>query len=115
VQEVRSCGERLQAQAGRTVGDAGEAERGFAGFVEGQLQVIAVEQVDAVEGRILRRGGDLRDDVVVLADQAGPNGLRGRIGSRRGAGAESRTTTGGKRDSTDGRRGGIVRRGNDEL
>src|SRR6185436_19116106 len=54
VLEVRAGDQRIQAQARCIVGDAGDVERGLAGLVEGQLQVVAVQQVDAVEGRILR-------------------------------------------------------------
>ena len=46
-----------------------DRRRRLAGFVEHQFQRVAVQQVDAVEGRILRRGRDLRDDLVVLSDQ----------------------------------------------
>jgi hypothetical protein len=49
-----------QAEAGRVEGDAGDVQRRLAGFVEGQLERVAVQQVDAVERRVLRRGGDLR-------------------------------------------------------
>src|ERR1700738_3832287 len=95
VQEVRAHGQRRQAQAAGAVGDAGDAERGLCGFVEGQLEVVTIQQVDAVEGRILSGRRDLRDDVVVLADQAGTRGLRDWIGSWRAAANEckrSRTT-----------------------
>src|SRR6185369_895559 len=88
VLEIRPGDQRGETQARRIVADAGDAERGLAGLVEGQLQVVAVQQVDAVEGRILRGGGDLRDDVVVLADQVGPDSLRGCVGNRGGHGAE---------------------------
>src|ERR1019366_7729241 len=58
------------------------------------------------------------DDVVVLADQAGTNGLRGRIGSRRDDGSEGYGTAArsGIGDGTDARRGAIIARvGNDEF
>ena len=83
VQEVRARGQRTEAEAGRIVGDALDVERGLAGFVEGQLEVVTIQQVDTVEGRILSGGRDLRDDVVVLGHQAGANGLRSRIGGWR--------------------------------
>ena len=38
---------------------------------ERQRELIAAEQVDAVERRVLRSGGDLGQDVVVLLDQVG--------------------------------------------
>ena len=56
---------------------------GLAGFVEGQLEIVAVQQVDAIERCVLRRRRDLRDDVIVLLHQARANGLRSRIGNRR--------------------------------
>src|SRR6202011_3176197 len=92
VQEVRAHCQRSKAEAAGVVGDAGDVERGLGGFVEGQLEVVAIQQVDAVEGRILRRRRDLRDDVVVLAHQAGTRGLRDWIGHRRGGSCERRTT-----------------------
>ena len=82
VQEVGARGQRSKAEARRVEGHALDVQGGLAGLVEGQLEIVAVQQVDAVEGRILRGGGDLRDDVVVLADQVGANGLRGGIGDR---------------------------------
>mgnify|MGYP003694534845 CR=1 FL=1 len=57
-------------------------QRRGAGLVEGQPELIAVEQVDAVEGGVLRSGGDLVQDVVVLLHQVGPNQLRRRIHNR---------------------------------
>ena len=84
VQEVGARGQRSKAEAGRVEGDAVDGERGLGGFVEGQLEVVTIQQIDAVEGRILRGCRDLRDDVVVLAHQAGANGLRSRIGNRGG-------------------------------
>ena len=63
-------------------GDAGDAQRRLAGFVERQLQRVAVQQVDAVEGRVLRGGVDLRQHVVVLRHQARTSGLRVRVGNR---------------------------------
>src|SRR5206468_938018 len=86
----------------------------------GQLEVVAVEQVDAVERRILRRGRDLRDDVVVLLDQAGANGLRsgirkrlagraaGRRDQREGAGAAQRNVVRGSRGAEGERLARIV-------
>src|SRR6202011_6214864 len=91
VQEVRAHCQRSQAEAAGVVGDAGDAERGLGGFVEGQLEVVTVQQVDAVEGRILSGCGDLRDDVVVLAHQAGTRGLRDWIGDRSAARGRNRS------------------------
>src|SRR5712691_6452043 len=82
VQKVRAGDQRSKAKARRVEGHALDGQSGFAGLVEGQLEIIAVQQVDAVERSVLRRGGDLRDDIVVLADQVGAKGLRGRIGER---------------------------------
>jgi len=62
-------------KAGRVEGYTLDRKRGLAGFVEGQFEVVSVQQVDAIEGRILRSRGDLRDDVVVLGHQVGTNGL----------------------------------------
>ena len=90
VEEVGAACQQRKAEAGRVEGHALDGERGFAGLVERQLQVVAVEQVDAVERCILRSGGDLRDDVVVLADKVGADGLRSRIGNWRGGSAEGR-------------------------
>src|SRR4029077_15780340 len=87
-------GERLQAEAVRIEGHAGDRRGRSAGFVEYQLQRIAVQQVDAVEGRVLRRGGDLRDDLVVLGDQTRARGLRYRVGDRRNDGSASTATSG---------------------
>ena len=82
VDEGGAGGERGQAETGRIEGHARDRHGRFAGFVEHQLQRIAVQQVDAVEGRILRRGGDLRDDLVVLGDQIRTRRLRHRVGDR---------------------------------
>ncbi len=57
----------------------------LAGLVEGQLELIASEQVDAVERGILGRGGDLGQDVVVLLHQVAANGLRRAVDDRRRA------------------------------
>src|SRR5262249_50398606 len=84
VQEVGARGERAQTEARLIEGDAGDAQGGATGFVEGQLQRVAVQQVDAVERRVLRGGVDLRKHVVVLRDQACALGLRVRIGDRPG-------------------------------
>jgi len=46
VEEVRAADQHVQAEADRTIGDAGDVERGLAGLVEGQLEVVAVQQVD---------------------------------------------------------------------
>ena len=57
-----------------------------------RFEGIAVQQVDAVERGVLRRGVDLLQDLVVLRDQAGAGRLRVRIGDRssRGQAGESR-------------------------
>src|SRR5205814_1888088 len=78
----------------RVESDATDVERGLGGFVEGQLEVVAKQQVDTVEGRILGGGRDLRDDAVVLVHQAGANGLRSRIGDWRTRGAAGRSDKG---------------------
>ena len=75
-----------KTKAGSVEGDTGDRKLGGAGLVERQVEGIAVQEVDAVEGRILRGGVDLLQHVVVLRDQAGAGGLRVRIGDR------SRTT-----------------------
>ena len=64
-----------------------DGERGLAGLVEGELEVVAVQQIDAIEGRILSRRRDLRDDVVVLGYQIGTNVLGSRVGERFAGGA----------------------------
>src|SRR5437667_106017 len=48
VQEVRAAGQRSKAKAGRVESDATDVERGLGGFVEGQLEVVAKQQVDTV-------------------------------------------------------------------
>ena len=56
VQEVRARrSARTKAEAGRVVGDAGD-DVGLAGFVERQLEIVTIEQVDTVEGQILSGG-----------------------------------------------------------
>src|SRR5207248_5666875 len=75
VEEVRTRYQHVQAQAGRTISDTRDAERGLAGLVEGQLESVAVQQVDAVERCVLRGIRELRQDTVVLADQVGANRL----------------------------------------
>ena len=79
--------QRSKAKAGRVESHALNVQRGLAGLVEGQLEIIAVQQIDAVERRILRRRRDLRDDVVVLLHQARTNVLGSRIGERFAGGA----------------------------
>src|SRR5262249_58590998 len=76
VDEVGAGDERLQAETSRVERHACDRDGRLAGFVKDQLQRIAVEQVDAVEGGVLRRGGDLRDDLVVLGDQIRTRRLR---------------------------------------
>src|SRR5205085_1790747 len=63
VQEVSSNGQLGEAKPGRVEVDALDGQGRFARLVEGQLELIAVEQVDAVEGSILGRGGDLVQNV----------------------------------------------------
>src|SRR6266446_4497713 len=117
VQKVRAGDQRSKAKACRVEGHSLDGQSGLTGLVEGQLEVIAIYQVDAVERRVLRRGGDLCNDVIVLGDQVGTNGLRGRIGNRGGNGAESQRTGAGTgiANGTDGGRGRVVGRGDDEL
>src|SRR6266446_6911312 len=67
VQEVRAAGQRSKAEARRVKGHALDVQGGLAGLVEGQLEVVAIQQVDAVEGSVLRRRRDLLDDVAVLS------------------------------------------------
>ena len=69
-----------KTKAGIVEGDTGDRQLGSAGLVERQVEGIAVQQVDAVEGRVLSGGVDLIQHVVVLRDQAGAGGLRVRIG-----------------------------------
>jgi hypothetical protein len=69
--------------ASRVENHALDRQRRFAGLVEGQLELIAIEQVDTVVRSILRRGGDLVQDVVVLIDQVGTGPERNRIHHRR--------------------------------
>ena len=71
VDEVAAAGQVRQAETCRVEVDAGDVQRRLAGFVERQLERVAREQVDAVEGRVLSRRGDLVQDVVVLLDQVG--------------------------------------------
>src|SRR6266446_6791626 len=117
VQKVRAGDQRSKAKACRVEGHSLDGQSGLTGLVEGQLEVIAIYQVDAVERRVLRRGGDLCNDVIVLGDQVGTNGLRGRIGNRGGNGAESQRTGAGTgiANGADSGRGRVVGRGDDEL
>src|SRR5579863_2818158 len=101
VDEVGAGGERRQAETGRIERHAGDRRARFAGFVEHQLQLIAVEQVDAVEGGVLRGGGDLRQNLVVLGNQTGTRGLRHRVGDRRRRRSKCRSTSAAKRNRTD--------------
>ena len=82
VEEVGAGGQGRQAEARGIEGDALNRQRRLAGFVEGQVQRIALEKVDAVERGVLRGGVDLLQDVVVLRDQPGTGGLRVRIDDR---------------------------------
>ena len=91
----------------------GDAQRRLAGFVEGQLQRIALEQVDAVERRFLRTGVDLLQHVVVLRHQAvtdRPAVDRATAAGRRQSGERRTRGGGGSADRADGRRGRVVRR-----
>src|SRR5205814_9245407 len=92
VREVRAHCQRTKAEARRVISDAANGKGGLGGFVEGQLDVITIQQIDAVEGRLLSGCRDLRDDAVVLVHQTGANGLRGRIGNRGGRASERRST-----------------------
>ena len=87
------------------------AQGGRAGLVEHQLQGVAVQQVDAVEGGVLRRGVDLRQHVVVLRDQADAGACE--FGSATGAAAvrplkAARRSRPPYRDRADRRRRRIV-------
>src|SRR5439155_16307096 len=82
VDEVGAGGELCKAEAIRVEADSRNRQRRLAGFVEDQLQRVAVQKVDAVERRILRRGLDLVNDLIVLSDQGGTRGLRNRVGNR---------------------------------
>src|ERR1700722_14238590 len=53
VQEVGTGGQGRQTKTRGVEGDALDRQRGLAGFVEGQVQRIAFEQVDAVERGVL--------------------------------------------------------------
>ena len=70
--------DRRQAEAARVVGHARDRLRARAGLVEHHLEVVAVEQVDAVVGGIAREGVDLRQQRVVVRLQAGARRTRGR-------------------------------------
>ena len=74
------CFRLRKTKAGIVEGDTGGRKLGGAGLVERQVEGIVVQQVDAVEGRILSGGVDLIQHVVVLRDQAGGGRLRVRIG-----------------------------------
>src|SRR6185312_4747578 len=116
VQEVSARNERRQSKAGIVEGHARDAERRLAGIVEHQLQRVAVQQVDAVEGRVLRRGVDLRQHVVVLRHQGYTRGLRVRVGDRRPRQCHAEESTTGRRGRTADRadrRGSRVVRGDD--
>ncbi len=76
---MRALRQLVQTQAFWPEADARDADVGLAGFVEHQLQRVAVEQIDTVVRRILRGGDDLLDNLVVLIDQAGAGVLRVRI------------------------------------
>src|SRR5262249_37810606 len=111
VGEVGARRERREAKAGRIEGHAGNGQGRFAGFVEDHLQRVAVQQVDAVEGGILRRGRELLNDLVVLGNQGCSSGLRRRVGYR-GNDCAAGTATGGVGADIDGvKRGGSGRRG----
>src|SRR4051794_7983661 len=118
VDEIGTAGQRGEAETLGVVGHAGDAQVRLAGLVEHQLELVAVQEVDAVERGVLRGRVDLRKDVVVLADQVRTRGLGNRVldgaGSRRerqgrGQRAADRTTRGAR---TDGR-GRVVVGGRD--
>ena len=73
-----------QTEAGVVEDVALDRQLRRAGFIEGQVEGIAVQQVDAVERGVLRRGVDLRQNLVVLRHQACAGRLRVRIGDRSG-------------------------------
>ena len=108
--------DRREAEADCVEGHAGDAQGRLAGLIEHQLQRVAVQQVDAVEGRILRRGVDLRQHVVVLRHQGCTRGLRVRVGDWRGRRCHAEEGPAGRRsraaDRAD-RRGSRVVRGDD--
>jgi hypothetical protein len=79
VDEVGSARQVRQTEARRIERHAGDVQGRLAGFVERQLELIAAQQVDAVERRVLRGGGDLRQDAVELVHQVAANRLRRRI------------------------------------
>ena len=67
VEEVGAGGQAREAKSGVVEGHAGDRQLRSAGLVEGQVQGIAVQQVDAVERGILRRGVDLLQDMLYCA------------------------------------------------
>ena len=83
-------GDRRQAKAGGVEGDTGDGLRAGAGLVEHHLQVVAVEKVHAVIGRVLRERVDLRQDVVVVRLQRSAGRVRGRRICRALGGADDR-------------------------
>ena len=60
VHEVDAVRQGGKAETRRVEVHAGDAQGRLAGLVEGQLERIAAEQVDAVEGGILCCAGDVR-------------------------------------------------------
>ena len=117
----RTARQVRQTEARRVERHAGDAQRRLAGFVERQLELIAAEQVDAVERRVLRGGGDLRQDAVELVHQVAANRLRRRVDNRRRCGREG--DRGGERTAdrtachcrTEGRRSIVVGGGDRQL
>ncbi len=85
VEEIGARDQGRQTEAGVVEGHALDVQGRPSGLVEHQLQGVAVQQVDAVEGGVLRRRVDLRQHVVVLRDQVGAGGLRVRIDDRSAA------------------------------
>ncbi len=66
VDEVRAGGQLGEVEAGGIEGHALDLQRRGARLVEGQLELIAIEQVDAIVRGVLGGRGDLVQDVVVL-------------------------------------------------
>src|SRR6185369_874589 len=86
VDEVGADQQVGEAETYCTEGCAGNVQRGRAGLVEHQLQRVAVQQVDTVERGVLRSRGDLRQNVVVLRNEASAGGLGVRVRDRSGGG-----------------------------
>ena len=59
-----------------------DVDRGRARLVEGDLQVVAAQQVDAVEGSVVRELVELVTQIVVLAGQIGADRVAVDLGGR---------------------------------